>query len=392
MGLETADTIAELNPLWPLGTDPKSEGDDHIRLIKQVMQDDALSREIFQGGRNTCVNGNAAVWQERTVLPALSTNDFLAEMWAYTQAGGAVIDGARVSMGAQALSLYGIQLDVDTPSAIADGDIYVLEHLTEGNDATRYGFGFADPPDIVVSFKVRSSLPGIYCAAIRNQSSNRTYVVEYEIFQANILEKKQFTLKADDQGTWERELLLGFRINFCVGAGVNFQTGTPDVWTTGAFRATANPVVWAATAAAQFIITELQIELGVVPSNFEFEAISDTIEKCERYFAKTFAFGVVPAQNTGQQGSLMVTAATTLGSRLVLRWDFSSRMRATPTIVTYNPFAANAEVRDLDAAADIGVSVNGVSLSDRATIIHATGTPVDGSRCVVHATADARLL
>lgn len=40
MGLESGDKISDLNPLWPLGSDPKSQGDDHIRLIKKVMQTD----------------------------------------------------------------------------------------------------------------------------------------------------------------------------------------------------------------------------------------------------------------------------------------------------------------------------------------------------------------
>lgn len=30
--------IQDLNPSWPTGTDPKSQGDDHIRLIKQALQ------------------------------------------------------------------------------------------------------------------------------------------------------------------------------------------------------------------------------------------------------------------------------------------------------------------------------------------------------------------
>ena len=38
MGLEAANNIGELNPAWPLGSDPKAEGDDHIRLIKSVLQ------------------------------------------------------------------------------------------------------------------------------------------------------------------------------------------------------------------------------------------------------------------------------------------------------------------------------------------------------------------
>ena len=44
MGLETGDTIADLNDAWPLGTDPKSEGDNHIRLVKTVITNDVLSK------------------------------------------------------------------------------------------------------------------------------------------------------------------------------------------------------------------------------------------------------------------------------------------------------------------------------------------------------------
>lgn len=38
MGLETFGFIDDLNPDWPLGTDPVSEGDDHIRGVKLSVQ------------------------------------------------------------------------------------------------------------------------------------------------------------------------------------------------------------------------------------------------------------------------------------------------------------------------------------------------------------------
>ena len=38
MGLETGTVIGDLNPLWPLGTDAVSQGDDHVRLIKSLLQ------------------------------------------------------------------------------------------------------------------------------------------------------------------------------------------------------------------------------------------------------------------------------------------------------------------------------------------------------------------
>jgi hypothetical protein len=38
MGLETATYIGGLTPAWPLATDTKSQGDDHLRLLKQTLQ------------------------------------------------------------------------------------------------------------------------------------------------------------------------------------------------------------------------------------------------------------------------------------------------------------------------------------------------------------------
>lgn len=39
MGIENATYIKDLIPTWPEGTDPKSQGDDHLRLLKAVLQD-----------------------------------------------------------------------------------------------------------------------------------------------------------------------------------------------------------------------------------------------------------------------------------------------------------------------------------------------------------------
>jgi hypothetical protein len=38
MGLETATFISGLTPSWPTSSELKSQGDDHLRLIKQTLQ------------------------------------------------------------------------------------------------------------------------------------------------------------------------------------------------------------------------------------------------------------------------------------------------------------------------------------------------------------------
>lgn len=50
MTVETATKIYQLNPLLPPGTDPKSEGDDHLRLIKSVLT--TTFNDAGSGGMN----------------------------------------------------------------------------------------------------------------------------------------------------------------------------------------------------------------------------------------------------------------------------------------------------------------------------------------------------
>lgn len=57
MPLENATTIPELNPAFPLGSDPIGEGDNHIRMIKQVLQNsynggsfESLRRSYLEAG------------------------------------------------------------------------------------------------------------------------------------------------------------------------------------------------------------------------------------------------------------------------------------------------------------------------------------------------------
>lgn len=54
MGLETGDLFSSLNEAWPPGTDNRSEGDDHLRLIKHVLRytfsDTTTTFTISKGG------------------------------------------------------------------------------------------------------------------------------------------------------------------------------------------------------------------------------------------------------------------------------------------------------------------------------------------------------
>lgn len=123
----------------------------------------------------------------------------------------------------------------------------------------------------------------------------------------------------------------------------------------------------------------------------------EDLAACRRYFWKTFDIDVAPAQNAGTLGTVRCIAgkagATALAALFFLR--FPVRMFATPTVTTFNPSAANAQVRDSTAAADCSATaVSGSHTTADATTISATGNAATALSNImdVHLTAKARIL
>ena len=60
MGLEAGTTIDDLVATNPLSTDPRSEGDDHLRLIKAVLKADVFTKRHLPSGTRMLFNQTAA--------------------------------------------------------------------------------------------------------------------------------------------------------------------------------------------------------------------------------------------------------------------------------------------------------------------------------------------
>jgi hypothetical protein len=114
---------------------------------------------------------------------------------------------------------------------------------------------------------------------------------------------------------------------------------------------------------------------------------------CQRYYWKTFAIDTGPAQNVGASTSEVrfpapVAGASTERPPKIL---FPALMRAAPTITTYNPAAANAQVRDFTAGADC--SAVATTPHPNGVLVSCTGnaSTAVGGALGVHLTAEAEL-
>jgi hypothetical protein len=96
MGVENATTIAGLNPAWPLGSDPKSEGDNHLRQIKDVMQKDAArlsGANTFKGAQTIEAAAPYLSYSETDVAANIGK-------WSAGLSGGTYVIQPRDSAGA----------------------------------------------------------------------------------------------------------------------------------------------------------------------------------------------------------------------------------------------------------------------------------------------------
>lgn len=164
--------------------------------------------------------------------------------------------------------------------------------------------------------------------------------------------------------------------------------------TSGAYA--ASPITTASATAGQAITVEfsagtlgkVQLESGSVASNFERRPYSVELSMCQRYFHKTFPMTVVPAQNAGVTGAMQGTMFFS-GSAFCFHDNFPVRMRVAPTIVTFNPSAANAQIRNITANADYSATA-GTGTETFVDIAANTNGSL-GSAAAVHYTASAEL-
>lgn len=119
-------------------------------------------------------------------------------------------------------------------------------------------------------------------------------------------------------------------------------------------------------AAATLTFGDVQFELGSVATTFEQRPYGLELALCQRYYEKSFPITTAPAQNAGSNGGTWASALpvgasagwmTQVGYRVIKRI-------ASPTVIFYNPGAANAQVRNNTTGTDCTLTVTYAGTGD----------------------------
>lgn len=155
-------------------------------------------------------------------------------------------------------------------------------------------------------------------------------------------------------------------------------------------------LAWTEGTAAQNVTLDLgkaQLEVGAVATDYDRLSADVVLAKCQRYYEKSFPQGTAPAQNAGTEGALFFRQIPAAATGTLIGVPYKVTKRTDPTVTTYNPSAANAQVRNTAVAADCTNTSTGTASNDSFLIIStdtAAGSAANNSNAV-HWAADAEL-
>lgn len=343
--------------------------------------------------KNAIINGDFNVWQRGTSFAAIANGAYSADRWVYTKdttgAAHTVSRSTDVPTVAQAGRLFNYSFLVDcttADAAVAAGDIVSFQHRVEG-----YNWLPLAQRAITLSFWVKATKTGTYCAALVNSGADRSCVKEYTVSVADTWEKKTLTFPASPSaGTWDYTTGIGVRVTFTLMAGTTYQ-GTADAYQSSQIYATANQVNACDSTSNDFRIAGVQLEPGSVATDFEQRTFNDELALCQRYYCKTFDYATTPGDNVSTAGAFMCGNLSTGNYEPSVRWQFPVSMRAAPTIVSYNP-STGAGGHWSDGGGGTAGNTRAIFTGTESTIIDNSDVTIAGSSAWrIHATASAEL-
>jgi hypothetical protein len=297
--------------------------------------------DSLQGFRNRILNGNMVIDQRNAgaaVTPANATVTYTLDRWF----GFEDTDGAcSIQQVTDAPTGFVNSLRFTTTTAdssLSASQRVFLAQRVEGFNTADLAWGTASAATVTLSFWVRSSLTGTFGGALQNGAFNRAYPFTYTILAANTWEQKTVTIAGDTTGTWTTNNSSGIQVAFGLGVGTD-NSGAAGSWAASNLQSANGAVSVIGTLNATFYITGVQLEAGSIATPFERRPYGTELQLCTRYFYKTFPQNVAPAFNLGVTNSIYIAVVSGYDGQQL----HSINMRATPTIVAYNPSGASGQ-------------------------------------------------
>jgi hypothetical protein len=270
-----------------------------------------------------------------------------------------------------------LKLDCTTADASpAAGDNIQFRQKVEAQNLQYLKFGTSSAESITLSFWVKSVKTGTYIVELRHHDATKFISQSYTISSASTWEKKTLTFPGYTTTGFGNDNDAGLFINWWLGAGTNFTSGTLNTsWNSLVDANSAvGQVNLADDTANEWYITGVQLEAGTSASDFEFLPVDVNLQRCYRYFQHH-----LKRPNEAYTGGFRSATSVQVGIQMF------AEMRGNPS-ATYQGIRVHdlADGNNLDASAISFGAIGGDYRTAVWTIITCGSGGTSGDVAIVH--------
>jgi hypothetical protein len=285
--------------------------------------------------RNIIINGDMSIAQRGTSSSGITTSGYYTvdRFKFFNSSLGTFTMSQSTDVPTGQGFATSLKLDCTTADAApAAADNLRIQQIFEGQNLQYLKKGTSSAESLTLSFWVKSTKTGTFIAELYDLDNSRQISKSYTVDVTNTWEKKTITFAGDTTGALDNDNQDSLSINFWLGAGTDYTSGTlSTTWTsvTTANRAVGQVNI-ADDTANDFYITGVQLEAGTTASDFEFLPYDVNFNRCRRYYQEYKINNLLAGRYNAGSGISLV------------QFQFTKNLRATPTYSTAGTWEASS--------------------------------------------------
>ena len=286
---------------------------------------EVLTNSQIGGRRNIVLNPKMAIAQRGTSFTGKTADHYIVDRFTMFVNGamGTWTTAQSTTVPTGEGFANSIKMDCTTADASpASSDILSVQQRFEGQDLQQLKKGTSSAESLTATFYVRSNKTGTYIAELEDRDNTRYVSQSYTISSADTWEKKTVTFPSDTSGALNNDNGESLRLNFWLGGGSDFTSGTlGTTWHTTATNRAVGQVNLADSTSNEWYVTGVQLELGTA-TPFEHRSFGEELALCQRYY-------FVLVEGSGDRAGV---GGYFSSSGVQFPIQFPVRMRASPTL------------------------------------------------------------
>ena len=305
--------------------------------------------------RNMIHNGNFAVHQKTgTISVGTNTSENTLDRWEMDATATDQLaieitqsDDVPTELGEGFSIKY--QTKTVESATVASDEIVRLRHFVEANNCQRLGYGTSGTKTTTISFYVKSTIAGTFSFIIYADDGADIIGSTYTINSADTWERKTLTFVGNNLGTIANDTGIGVHLQWNIAAGSNFTGGDNSTWKAYAASLLASGHTQSTHMTVDestFQLAGCQWEVGEVATPFENIDFADNLQKCQRYYQKSYNYATAPGTGTtvGELGNDGNGSSGNSTGQMIAYDTFYIEMRVTPTMTLYDIAGASGKV------------------------------------------------